>query len=55
MKFVLWHRLEIKKQGRKNMSMVHINLITWRLKPRLFIDADGSNIAAHKVTDDLGK
>lgn len=35
--------------------MIHINLTTWRLKPRLFIDADGSSIAAHKVTDDLGK
>lgn len=37
------------------MSMVHINLTTWRLKPKLFINADGSSIAAHKVNDDLGK
>lgn len=37
------------------MSMVHINITTWRLKPRLFNNADGSSIAGHKVTDDLGK
>lgn len=35
--------------------MVHINLTTWKLKPRLFINADGSSIAAHKVIDDLSK
>lgn len=35
--------------------MVHIDLTAWRLKPRLFINADGSSIAAHKVINDLGK
>lgn len=55
LKFRLLHTLEVKKQGRRNMSMVHINLTTWRLKPRLFINADGSTIAAHEVIDNLGK